>query len=135
MRSSATAALIVVMVAAVIMALGYAVITGIPYSHKTQTCVDHEMALLVWSVLAGLVVTAVGAVILAWLKSPVGGYVLLVGVLTLGAGIGVTLSIETHEFCGRESWWMEGALLAGLTLIASLAGLSAGFLGWQLAHD
>jgi len=132
MRSSATTALIVVLVAATIMALGYAAITGTPYSHKTDpSCADHEIALLAWGVLAGLVVSALGTMTLASLKSPEGAYVLLVGVLTLVAGIGFTLSTETHEFCGRESWWKEGAVLAGLTFVASLAGLGAGYLGWQ----
>ncbi len=132
MRSSATTALIVVLIAAAIMALGYAAIHGIPYSHGAgPSCADHEIALLAWGVLSGLVITFLGTVLLAWLKSPIGAYWLLVGVLTLVAGIGFTLSIETHEFCGRESWWKEGALMAGFTFLASMAGLSAGYL-WRV---
>ena len=127
---------VIVVAAATIMALGYAAIHGVPYSHKTDpSCADHQLALLAWGTLGGLVIAALGTVILAWFKSPIGGYILLVGALTVVAGIGFTLSIETHEFCGRESWWKEGALLAALTFLGSLAGLSAGVLGWQLAAD
>ena len=132
MRSSATTALIVVLIAAAIMALGYAAIHGIPYSHKADpSCADHEIALLAWGDLSGLVITYLGTVVQARLKSPIGAYWLLVGVLTLVAGIGFTLSIETHEFCGRESWWKEGALMAGFTFLASVAGLAAGYL-WRV---
>ena len=132
MRTPAIRRTVIVVAAATIMALGYAVIHGIPYSRGTgPSCADHEIALLVWGVLSGLTITFLGTVLLAWLKSPIRAYWLLVGVLTLVAGIGFTLSIETHEFCGRESWWKEGALMAGFTFLASLAGLSAGYL-WRV---
>ena len=136
MRNPTIGMAVIVVAAATIIALGYAAIHGIPYSHTTNpSCADHELALLAWGVLGGLVITCLGTVILAWFKSPIGGYVLLVGGLTAVAGVGFTLSIETHEFCGRESWWMEGALLAAFTLMGSFGGLCAGVLGWQLAAD
>ncbi len=136
MRLSVSTMVIAVVLAATIMALGYAAIHAVPFSRRGDpSCADHELALLAWGTFGALVITAVGTVALARFKSPVGGYVLLVGALTLVAGIGFTLGIETHESCGRDSWWKEGALMAGLTFAASVAGLTAGAIVAALVAD
>jgi hypothetical protein len=127
---------ITVVLAATIMALGYAAIHAIPFSRRADpTCAEHELALLAWGTVGALLITGVGTVAMARFRSPVGGYVLLLLALTLVAGTGFTLGIETHESCGRDSWWKEGALSAGLTFVASVAGLTAGSIVAALAAD
>lgn len=127
--SSTIARLAVVLVAVAVMTLGFAAINQL-----WERGAECEIAVLSWCILSGLLITSVGAAVLARLGSPIGAYILLIGALVVVTWLGMASGAGIFEFCGRDATPEEALVLPAFTLVASLIGVVPGYLVGHPEH-